>query len=211
MHWFTLMRNGQSVIRKPMRFTISQIETIIAEAFDFAEARSAALHARLKHFQRLQFPPGINVGGGKRANYGPEQLLQVAFAISLIDLGFSPTRAIVATTMSWNEIRQGIVSHTTETGPALFAFSRPAALNALRDPILNSDTDAMVECATLEQYAVRGNNSTSQAADFTAVNLLGLFLSIVNAVQSSISYEAAQEFIRLIANRGRDNAGDPKA
>jgi hypothetical protein len=53
-----------------------------------------AFRARLKHFQRLKFPEGVNVGKGRASKYGAGQLITLALALELAELGLTPERIV---------------------------------------------------------------------------------------------------------------------
>lgn len=73
--------------------TYGQIEALVGELHGIAPRRMSALRARLKHFKRLGFPPGVNTGRGRPAEYGPGQIVNVLFAFQLLELGFAPERS----------------------------------------------------------------------------------------------------------------------
>lgn len=76
-----------------LALTYAQIESLLADLHQIREHRITALRARLKHFKRLNFPPGVNTGRGRRAEYGPGQLASLSLAFQLLELGFAPERA----------------------------------------------------------------------------------------------------------------------
>lgn len=58
-----------------------------------APDRSIAFRGRLQHFQRSRFPPNVNTGQGRPAQYGVEEFLLLALALELLQLGLTPKRS----------------------------------------------------------------------------------------------------------------------
>jgi len=52
------------------------------------------MRARLKHFQRLGFPPGTNTGTGKRAAYDSSAVLSICLALDLTKMQLTPEEAV---------------------------------------------------------------------------------------------------------------------
>lgn len=105
---------------------------MLAAIHQIAEDKRVAFRARLKHFQRLGVPSGVNTGTGKRAAYGLDQLLQLSLAMQMLELGLSPERITV---LLQNWIRQRdfifeVASDARDRRAFLLLF--PAALNSLR-------------------------------------------------------------------------------
>lgn len=56
--------------------------------------KRATFRGRIKHFQRLGWPPGTNSGKGGRAVYGSEQILLLAVTIEILQFGVTPERIL---------------------------------------------------------------------------------------------------------------------
>lgn len=78
-----------------MAFTArySDVAQLIAAAHSVPPERLTALRGRLQHFQKLRFPPGVNTGRGKPAEYGAEQVLLIVLALEFVAMGITPDRA----------------------------------------------------------------------------------------------------------------------
>jgi hypothetical protein len=76
-----------------MDLTYGQVEDLLARMHMIPPEHRGALRARLKHFKRLGFPPGVNTGSGRRAQYDMEALIKLLCAFEMLQLGISPERA----------------------------------------------------------------------------------------------------------------------
>lgn len=75
-----------------MEVGFKEAEAILATRYGF-DKPSIAFRGRLQHLQRGGFPEGVNTGKGRPAVYGWSQLLQLAVALDLIDVGLTPEAA----------------------------------------------------------------------------------------------------------------------
>lgn len=83
------------------------------QAFDFLkfahlipDDRQVALRGRLQRLQKLGFPKGTNTGKGRAAQYGPEQLVWLAVAFELLEIGLTPERAANVVQRNADRIRE---------------------------------------------------------------------------------------------------------
>ena len=123
-----------------------QVAAILASLHCTADDKRAALRAKLRHFQRLGFPEGVNVGKGKAAKYGAGELITLTLALEFAQLGLTPERIvhlirrdyfpIFATvkrsidammTGGWSFKRDG-------AGKSIFLYFEPAILAHLSQP-----------------------------------------------------------------------------
>lgn len=77
-----------------MEFTFAKIEASLASMHSVPAEKRQAFTARLKHMQKLGFPPGANTGKGYSVAYKPEHAVLMALALELIQLGLTPERSI---------------------------------------------------------------------------------------------------------------------
>jgi hypothetical protein len=76
------------------RISSGQVEEILARLNAIDEAGRVAFRARIKHFQRLGFPPGSNTGKGRPASHSAVTLLQLIFAFDLTQAGLPPAMVV---------------------------------------------------------------------------------------------------------------------
>lgn len=75
-----------------MQLTYAQLEDFFAEMHRVAPEKRIALKGRLKHFQRLGWPLGTNLGKGARVQYGLGQTLSLAIGMEMLQLGLTPEK-----------------------------------------------------------------------------------------------------------------------
>jgi hypothetical protein len=76
-----------------MRLGSRTVERMLAANFGIEEDRLIAFRGRLDHLRRHGCPSGVNTGKGRAATYGWQQIIELALALSLLDLGLSPEHA----------------------------------------------------------------------------------------------------------------------
>lgn len=79
-----------------MDFEISfaQLEAILAVHHDVADHKRSAFQARLKNLQRLGLVPGVAAGRGRSSAFGAGEVVKMALAVELLQLGLPPERAV---------------------------------------------------------------------------------------------------------------------
>ncbi|MBR2270162.1 MULTISPECIES: hypothetical protein [Sphingobium] len=95
------------------------VEALFAKLHLIRSEKRIAFKARLKHLQRLGFPPGINTGTGRAASYGAGEVFLLGLAIELIQLGLSPERAKSVLIVHTREIAQGLVEELLVIGQSI--------------------------------------------------------------------------------------------
>lgn len=96
-----------------VEFGFSDIESVLVRLNRVAEDKRIAFRARLKHFQRMGFPPGVNTGTGKRAAYTFPMLLMMAFATELTQAGMAPKRIVKTLVHSWSDVEWSLLMAIT--------------------------------------------------------------------------------------------------
>lgn len=77
-----------------MELSYGDIELLLRCMHQVHEDKRIALVGRIKHFQRLGWPEGTNVGKGSRVKYNTRQTLSLVAAFELVQCGLPPERAI---------------------------------------------------------------------------------------------------------------------
>lgn len=112
-----------------LEFTYAQVVSVLAKLNRVPEKNMGAFRARLRNLQSKSFPPGTNTGKGRAATYTSENLLQMAVATELMQVGFRPDRIVKIVTSNWTEIRLGF----------LMALTTDDALDRWTPPLLTND------------------------------------------------------------------------
>lgn len=77
-----------------MELTYKQIEELLAALHGVHPDRRVALLGRIKHFQRLGWPEGTNVGKGSRVRYDTRRTFSLVVAFELLEIGMMPDRIV---------------------------------------------------------------------------------------------------------------------
>ncbi|WIA54313.1 hypothetical protein N6H05_14700 [Sphingobium sp. WTD-1] len=108
---------------------------LLAESMEVPENRRSAMLGRFQHLQRLSLIDGINPGRGRAAEYRAHQVLVVAVAFEMLQLGLSPERVVQTIKANQDAIRLAIglaVGKKGEIQPSVIWFD-PAIVNGAAD------------------------------------------------------------------------------
>lgn len=92
-----------------MPLTFAQAQFALAFVSQISPKRADAFEARLKQWQKMGFPEGVNVGRGVRASYGATQVHQLLFMMKLLQVGLTPERAQKVVLSGWPAFKDAIV------------------------------------------------------------------------------------------------------
>ncbi|OAO01661.1 hypothetical protein A8B75_14975 [Sphingomonadales bacterium EhC05] len=95
-----------------MKLQYSQIIAMLSGRHRIASESMIAFKARLKHFQKLGFPEGTNTGKGKKAEYGWDELIQLATALEMLEIGMTPEKAVTALLPAKDELLAEVAKFT---------------------------------------------------------------------------------------------------
>lgn len=79
---------------KELKLRFGELEAVLAHLNGIPSHQRTAFQARLKNFHRLGFPAGIGQGRGKAVIYTAREVLLMAVAVELTQLGLTPERVI---------------------------------------------------------------------------------------------------------------------
>lgn len=119
-----------------MELSYGELEDFLAKIHCVAPDRRTALKGRLKHFQRLGWPPGTNKGKGARVRYDTGQILSLAVAMEMLELGMTPERVVEQLGLHGSDLALGFIDVMASEHPleeAVFFIFDPDALRSLRD------------------------------------------------------------------------------
>ncbi|MCO5794014.1 MAG: hypothetical protein HEQ21_14425 [Blastomonas sp.] len=123
-----------------MEFRFAETERALALTHAIADDKRSAFANRLRHLQRLGFPPGVNTGRGKVAAYGVGEVFLLGVALELMQLGLNPERAVDAITDDLFAVAMGAGMAAYDGPPTggfknpIFYYLDPSALNDLMRP-----------------------------------------------------------------------------
>lgn len=113
----------------------SALLKVLADAMMVDANGASAFLGRFQHLQRLRLVMGINPGRGRQAEYRANQVLVIAIAMQLLQLGLTPERAVRIIQSNQDRVRLCIslaVPSPLEIQPAFLYFD-PALLSELGD------------------------------------------------------------------------------
>lgn len=90
-----------------MELSYGQLEATLAGHFRIHPDRIGTFRSRIKQLQRLQFPPGVNIGRGARMLYSGEHLFQLVMAFELIGFGLPAMSACSLVERHWEQFSAG--------------------------------------------------------------------------------------------------------
>lgn len=108
---------------------------VLADAMMVDAKGAGAFLGRFQHLQRLRLVQGINPGRGKQAEYRANQVLVIAIAMQLLQLGLSPERAVWIIQQNQDRVRLAIslAVSAPDKLSAAFLYFDPALLTELGD------------------------------------------------------------------------------
>ncbi len=92
-----------------VQLSYADVEATLLALNHIAHDKRVAFRARLKHFQRLGFPPGANTGTGKRVVYTVGMLLKLCFAVEFAQAGMSPVRTVHILNDNWQNCEASLL------------------------------------------------------------------------------------------------------
>lgn len=95
----------------PLPYALAQFA--LAFVNGIAPAKAETFNSRLKQWQKMGFPDGVNVGRGVKAEYGARQVFQLLFMLKLMRVGLTPQRAQEVVRSAWPRLQDAIVETAT--------------------------------------------------------------------------------------------------
>jgi hypothetical protein len=197
-------------VSKPV-FSFAHVERALSQMHDIRDDRAAAFQARLKHYQKRGFPPGINTGRGKAASYSIDHVLKLALAVEFNEMGLSPERAADLCTENLDRIQSAVslatYSWMQDSRLPMFLYFDPSGLADLKAAAWD-DADRTFHYAGLGQLKEDMQYWHKNAVQRIAiVNLTAMLIYLVAYLHGSTSY-SEQEIVDAIATWAGDHTHD---
>ena len=128
-------------------WTFGELESVLASVHGIDQTKRTAFQSRLKNFHRLGYPLDFRAVKGKAATYTPLQIIEMALAVEMTQLGLPPERVsvvlirnrwpiLMAARMVARELQQVPDAFSSEKGLSdralsMFLYFDPAALHPL--------------------------------------------------------------------------------
>jgi hypothetical protein len=100
----------QDLSYKEYLMLLGDVEKLLRDGLEIDEENRSTFKSRIKHLQRMQFPPGTNTGKGKKFDYGWPQIIQYIVVFDLLDQGMSPEIATSLVVESESKIERGAIT-----------------------------------------------------------------------------------------------------
>ena len=84
-----------------MLLNYANIEEALIAAHGLGDLGPGVVAPRLTYLQKLGFPAGTRPGRGTKSRYGIEDVLKIALAFELLQIGLQPTRVVRLVTTDW--------------------------------------------------------------------------------------------------------------
>ncbi|MCL6729882.1 hypothetical protein [Sphingomonas hankyongi] len=85
-----------------------EMEARLSILHEIASEKRTQFQARLRNFQRLGIPANVSTGRGKSVHYSPGQVVEMALALELTQLGLLPERVVQVFQLNKFPIAQGV-------------------------------------------------------------------------------------------------------
>ena len=121
-----------------IEWTFGTLEAVLSDIHDIPDTKRTAFQARLKNFHRLGWPSDLKTSKGKTALYDVGQIIQMALAIEMTQLGLPPERSIRVLARNHFPVRAAVRLSCSsmldcpenEEPLAMFLYFDPSALSA---------------------------------------------------------------------------------
>lgn len=195
---------------EPLQWNFGQLESALASMHGIDGSKRTAFQSRLKNFHRLGFPFGFKTSKGKTAFYSAGQVVQMALAVEMTQLGLSPDRTLnvigqnrFATMMAVRLAARSLVQkpdgfderiERPDTDPlSMFIFFDPAALAPLMmhlDPKTDPDMDQSIHSFFYGGAAVVRENivkwTSGQTSRLSLINITATLDNIAKALFENV-------------------------
>ena len=185
-------------------WTFGELEAALASVHSIAPTKRTAFQSRLKNFHRLGYPPGFKGAKGKAANYSPLQIVDLALAVEMTQLGMPPERSsellisnrwpiLMATELVARELHAApaawsVTSGLSDKTLSMFLYFDPAALQPLMSQAEIKPQSESGEPSSSVFYVGTGTESegiagwaSSGSARMSIINLTAMAASVVSS------------------------------
>lgn len=90
-----------------MQLTYGQLESVLSLHLQIHPDKVPTFRSRLKQLQRLEFPPGVNVGRGSKMSYSAEHLFMLVIVFEILSFGLPAQTACKVVNQHWSMFAGG--------------------------------------------------------------------------------------------------------
>lgn len=202
------------VVRLQLQF--AQVEQALASMHSVAGERRSAFQGRLKHYQKQQFPSGINTGRGKAATYFVQHAVQLAVALEMNQVGLTPERTVRLCTEHGGQIQGAVLLATSslmsDDEEGILLVFDPVVLADLRGEEQWDETGATFEAMRADEFRATFNNQLNlRSRRFALINVTAVVDELshrLGEVTKRDEFEIRRE-IRASADQDAWRNGNP--
>ena len=178
-------------------FQYADALAILAEKHDISINKEVAFRGRLQHFQRLNFPSGVNTGKGNPAKYGWRELFLLALALEYLEIGSTPERSVQEISKFEDNLTIGIakvVSSQNAEQEAYYLITELSSLLVLRKENSWADRVKLLTQSEIGMiFSEQGDNRF--ISPYAIIDLRQLIASLLLAV-FKMSYFSKDDVVR---------------
>lgn len=204
-----MLARGVDPSDERMLLNYANIEAMLVQAHQLGDTGPATVAPRLTYLQRLGFPAGTRPGRGTKSRYGIEDVLKIAIAFELLQIGIQPTRAVRLVATDWRLAARALAeaaragAGTKRGGPArLIAFKADAlAEPAAKDGGLGQPLPDAIGTFAGDALASRMDARERHVRRYILLDATGIMDAVVPALAAlpvTDAHEVARE-IELFA------------
>lgn len=192
-------------ISRDLSWTFGELEAVLASVHSIDPVKRTAFQSRLKNFHRLGYPRGFTGVKGRAAHYSSLQLIDMALAMEMTQLGIPPERSsmmlsqnrwpiLMATELVARELHANPKAWDKESGLSqdalsMFLYFDPAALRPLMVEAETRDDRETAEQTKSRFYMGTGTESegiagwaTSGSTRMSIINLTAMAASVAESL-----------------------------
>lgn len=120
-------------VKNPISLTFGELDAVLAGMHRIDQTKRTAFQSRLKNFHRLGYPIWFQATKGRAATYSPCQIVEMALAVEMTQLGLPPERitAVLGANL-WATLKAfQIAARFLADSPTGFGECRPDATEPL--------------------------------------------------------------------------------
>lgn len=184
--------------------SFAEVERALADLHNIASPHRSAFSNRLKNFQRLGFPEGINTGRGKAAAYKIHHVVHFAVLLEFVQMGLTPERAISICSLHLPTIRDAIkvalANHKSGNLSPIMAHFDPAILDSMTEQPFGDEASESFHYSDLDSF--KQFLDTLNGSMIRRVAIIN-FTQMVDALLAYLSSSTRLEEANLITDLDR--------
>jgi hypothetical protein len=167
-----------------MELRYQQVQKVFFRMYDVESDKEKAFESRLNNFRLFKIPQGIQVGQGKVAKYGWQQMLQLAVAIELAHLGMHPREIRpFCHKFVWQAINDGFQMAASARGDRLFlVFDSPRMMPASGE-VMSGLMSVMNATQVFQEVLLKSNSDHRR---YILLDLTGILERLEEAIESEV-------------------------